>query len=45
MKTVFIVITRGFIIRNILRSGVLDNLKRSGCRVVIFLQIMNKNLI
>lgn len=40
MKTIFIVITRGFIIRNILRSGVLDNLKRSGCKVVIFLQIV-----
>ncbi|OGH69522.1 MAG: hypothetical protein A3C90_00180 [Candidatus Magasanikbacteria bacterium RIFCSPHIGHO2_02_FULL_51_14] len=42
-KTVFIVITRGFIIRNILRSGVLDYLKQSGCKVIIFLQTMKEN--
>lgn len=35
-KTVFIIVTRGFIVRNILRTGVLDLLKKSGCHVVIF---------
>lgn len=35
MKTVFITITRGFIVRNILRSGVLSLLKERGYRIVI----------
>src|SRR3989338_3806996 len=39
-KTIFIVITRGFLIRNILRSGVLDYLKKTGCRIVIFFQVL-----
>lgn len=39
-KTVFIVVTRSFIIRNILRSGVVNYLKQHGCRVVIFLQTL-----
>jgi UDP-N-acetylglucosamine:LPS N-acetylglucosamine transferase len=38
-KTVFIVITRGFIIRNILRSGTLRHLLDAGLRVVIFLPL------
>lgn len=37
MKTVFIVITRGFLVRNILRSGVLDYLKKDNLKVVVFL--------
>lgn len=36
MKTIFIIVTRGFIVRNILRSGVLSHLKAAGLRVVIF---------
>lgn len=37
-KTIFIVITRGFIVRNILRCGVLDLLKENkNFRIVIFL--------
>ncbi len=39
--TIFIVITRGFIIRNILRSGVLQCLKNAGFRVVVFLDTDN----
>lgn len=39
-KIVFIVITRSFLIRNILRSGVIGHLKQHGCRVVIFLQTL-----
>lgn len=35
-KTIFITITRSFIIRNILRSGTLDYLKRAGHNIVIF---------
>lgn len=35
-KTVFIVISRGFIARNILRSGVLERLKNAGLKTVIF---------
>lgn len=42
MKTVFIVITRGFIIRNILRSGVLDILLKANIRVVIFFVNLKK---
>ena len=38
MKTVFIVITRGFIVRNILRSGILELLKKKGYRIVVFFQ-------
>lgn len=37
MKTIFIIVTRGFIVRNILRSGVLDFLKKSDNRIVIFM--------
>ena len=44
MKTIFITITRGFIVRNILRSGVLKHLKESGCRIVIFIQAFGKDL-
>ena len=35
-KTVFITITRSFITRNILRSGVLDRLKKQGYKVFVF---------
>ncbi len=35
-KTVFIVVGRGFIAKSILRSGVLEELKKRGHRVVIF---------
>jgi hypothetical protein len=35
-KTIFIPIARGFIVRNILRSGVLAHLKDAGYRIVIF---------
>lgn len=38
-KTIFIIITRSFITRNILRSGALDLLKKSGHRVVVFFPI------
>ena len=34
-KTIFITISRGFGVRNILRSGVLEELKRHGMKVVI----------
>ncbi len=45
MKTVFIVVTRGFIIRNMLRSGVLAHLQKAGVRVVIFFaNVRNKSL-
>lgn len=37
MKTVFIIITRGFIVRNILRSGGLELIKKRNCRIVVFL--------
>ncbi len=36
-KTIFITIARSYIIRNILRSGCLDLLKKSGHRIIIFL--------
>jgi len=36
-KTIFITVSRGFIVRNILRSGVLEHLKHEGFRIVIFL--------
>lgn len=39
MKTVFITITRGFIVRNILRSGVLEHLLNSSYKVVIFVPL------
>lgn len=39
-KTIFIIITRGFLIRNILRSGVLKYLKQSGCKIVILFQTL-----
>lgn len=35
-KTIFIVITRSFITRNILRSGTLERLKKAGHRIVVF---------
>lgn len=35
-KTIFIIITRSFITRNILRCGVLDLLKKRGYRVFVF---------
>lgn len=35
-KTLFIIISRSFIIRNILRSGTLDLLKKSGHKIIIF---------
>jgi len=35
-KTIFIIITRSFITRNILRSGALELLKKDGYRIVIF---------
>lgn len=38
-KTIFIVITRSFLIRNIMRSGVVDYLKKRGCKIVVFLQV------
>lgn len=37
-KTIFIIIIKSFIIRNILRSGSLELLKRSGHRIIIFIQ-------
>jgi hypothetical protein len=40
MKTIFIIITRSFIVRNILRSGTLEELERAGCRVVIFINTL-----
>ena len=44
-KTIFIVITKGFITRNIIRSGVLEELKKSGARIVIlFLNTRKKEL-
>lgn len=39
MKTIFIVVSRGFIIRNVLRSGVLQFIKEAGCRVIVLLQV------
>lgn len=45
MKTVFIIITRGFIIRNILRSGILDFLINEKIRVVLlFANVKNLSL-
>lgn len=38
MKTVFIIISRSFLTRNILRSGTLEQLKKRGYRVVVFFQ-------
>ena len=35
-KVAFIVISRGFIVRNILRSGVLDGLVKRGFKVILF---------
>ena len=35
-KTIFSIIGRGFIARNILRSGVLDHLKKNNSRIVLF---------
>lgn len=42
MKTVFIVITRGFIIRNILRSGLLDILTNANIKIVILFVDLKK---
>ncbi|MBI4118614.1 MAG: CDP-glycerol glycerophosphotransferase family protein [Parcubacteria group bacterium] len=41
LKTIFIVITRGFLARGILRSGVLDGLKKAGYKIVIFFPSQN----
>ncbi len=38
-KTIFIVVGRSFIIRNVLRSGVLTELKNAGHKIVIFLSL------
>src|SRR3989344_3598442 len=35
-RTIFIIIGRGFIAKTILRSGVLEHLKKSGARIVLF---------
>lgn len=35
-KTIFLSLCRGFLVKNILRSGVLDALKQNGFRVVVF---------
>lgn len=37
-KTIFIVITRSIITRNVLRSGTLELLKKSGLKIVVFFQ-------
>lgn len=37
MKTIFIVVARGFIMRNILRSGVLKYIKKANTKVIIFI--------
>lgn len=37
MKTIFIIVTKGFIVRNILRSGVLELLKSANFKIVIFI--------
>lgn len=42
-KTVFITVGRGFVARNILRSGVLEHLKKRNARVVIFLNDIHGN--
>jgi len=44
-KTIFITITRGFIVRNILRSGVLGRLKEAGFRVVVFFDVNGTKMI
>ncbi len=36
MKTIFITISRGIIVRNILQTGVVDRLVRAGYRIVLF---------
>ena len=41
-KTVFIIITRGFLVRNMLRSGVLRLLNAAGIRTVIFFPLLGK---
>ena len=41
-KTVFITVSRGFIVRNILRSGVLRVLTENNFRVVVFLPVVNE---
>lgn len=43
-KTVFIVVTRGFIVRNILRTGVLSKIRAKGVRIVIMLATMGREL-
>ena len=40
-KTIFIIITRSFITRNILRSGPLELLKKSGHKIVVFFHAKN----
>jgi hypothetical protein len=44
-KTIFIVVTRGFIVRNILRTGVLDFLKKANARIVIFFPLYGDRVI
>ena len=44
MKTIFIVVTRGYIIRNVLRSGVLDYLKKD-YKVVLFVMAKKNSAI
>lgn len=41
-KTVFIIITRGFLVRNMLRSGVLRLLTEAGVRVVVFFPLLGE---
>lgn len=43
MKTIFFIITRGFLARNILRSGILERLKKANIRVVIFFPLYQGN--
>lgn len=42
-RTVFITVAKGFIARNILRSGVLTHLKKSGVKIVLFFYDIRNN--
>lgn len=42
-KTVFLILTRGFLLRNILRSGVLSQLTNAGIRAIVFLPLYAKD--
>lgn len=43
--TIFITVSRGYIMRNVIRSGVLEQLKKSGARIVILLyNVRNKEI-